>query len=117
MTLNDLVIFLQNPLKVARLWNFECERVFRDRMISDNDMVVFDGFRESTCKKYFNDLGLEAVEALPRLFASFTTFSADDTPIYNEVDGLSPLRKHLTINWWNTMRQMLLWSWCFFNKQ
>ncbi|CAD7696266.1 unnamed protein product [Ostreobium quekettii] len=87
--------YFKSPLKVARLWNCECERSLKDRMISANDMSVFDGFREAVSKKYFNDLGFEAVEAQPRLFASFTTVSADDTPIYNEVEGFESLKKTL----------------------
>lgn len=47
-------------------------------------------------KKYFDDLGIEAVEARPLLYSSFLTMSADETPIYNEVDGYEKLSKILT---------------------
>lgn len=49
----------------------ECERVFRDRMVNDTDMSKFDEFRVAVTKKYFEDLGLPAVEDRPLLFTSF----------------------------------------------
>jgi hypothetical protein len=58
-------------LQAARLWVHECERVFRDRMVNDTDMAKFDEFRASVTKKYFEDLGLGAVEERPLLFTSF----------------------------------------------
>lgn len=75
---------------------FECERVFRDRMINETDMQTFDTFRQTVTKKYFSDYGLEDVEAQPLLFASFNTFTADDTPVYNEVEGFDSLKKTLS---------------------
>jgi hypothetical protein len=57
--------------QAARLWVHECERVFRDRMVSDTDMAKFDEFRSSVTKKFFEDLGLQAVEERPLLFTSF----------------------------------------------
>jgi dynein heavy chain, axonemal len=37
--------YYREPLKVARLWVHECERVFRDRMVNESDMGKFDDFR------------------------------------------------------------------------
>jgi dynein heavy chain len=56
---------------VARLWLHECDRVFKDRMVSEADMVKYDEFRSATTKKYFEDLGMAAVEQQPLLFTSF----------------------------------------------
>lgn len=43
--------FYREPIKVARLWVHECERVFRDRMVNEADMVKFDEFRVAVTKK------------------------------------------------------------------
>lgn len=43
--------YYREPIKAARLWVHECERVFRDRMINDADMVKFDEFRVACTKK------------------------------------------------------------------
>lgn len=47
------------------------ERVFRDRMVSDTDMAKFDEFKTGVTKKYFEDLGMQALEQAPLLFTSF----------------------------------------------
>jgi AAA+ lid domain len=46
----------REPLKVARLWVHEVERVFRDRMVTEIDMAKFNEFRVNVTKKYFEDL-------------------------------------------------------------
>lgn len=58
-------------LQVGRLWIHEVERVFRDRMVSDTDMAKFDEFKTGVTKKYFEDLGMQALEQAPLLFTSF----------------------------------------------
>jgi len=61
------------PRQAVRLWVHECERVFRDRMVSDADAAKFDEFKAAVTKKYFEDLpgGAAAVDARPLLFTSF----------------------------------------------
>lgn len=80
---------------MARLWIHECERVFRDRMVSEADMLKFDEMRAVVSKKYFDDLGGEAVDARPLLFSSFMVCSADDTPLFTEISGYDELSKLL----------------------
>lgn len=60
-------------LQAVRLWIHECERVFRDRMVSDADAAKFDEFRVAVTKKYFEDVpgGIGALEERPLLFTSF----------------------------------------------
>eukprot|EP00879_Flechtneria_rotunda_P029616 GHRR01032042.1.p1 GENE.GHRR01032042.1~~GHRR01032042.1.p1 ORF type:complete len:1612 (+),score=608.41 GHRR01032042.1:122-4837(+) len=64
-------------------------------MVNDTDMAKFDEFRASVTKKYFEDLGLAAVEERPLLFTSFMQASADDTPLYAQVPGYEALKKAL----------------------
>lgn len=56
-----------------RLWLHECERVFRDRLVSDADAAKFDEFHAAVAKKYFDDApgGAAALEERPLLFTSF----------------------------------------------
>ncbi len=46
-----------SPLKVARLWVHECERVLSDRMVSEGDIVRFQDLKMSTIKRHFDDVG------------------------------------------------------------
>jgi len=50
----------------------EVERVFRDRMVNEVDMLKFDEFRYAMTKKYFDDCGgVTKIEERPLLFCSF----------------------------------------------
>lgn len=44
------------PKDIARLWVHECERVFRDRIISAPEMEVLDGMMAETAKKHLSEL-------------------------------------------------------------
>ena len=59
--------------QAVRLWMHECERVFRDRLVSEADATKFDEFRVAATKKFFEDLpgGMPALEERPLLFTSF----------------------------------------------
>lgn len=71
--------------KVVRLWLHECERVFRDRLVNDTDIEKYDEFVSAALKASFKEEPLDQVTAVPNLFTSFMDFTADDTPIYNQV--------------------------------
>lgn len=43
------------PKEIARLWVHECERVFRDRIISAPEMEVLDGMMAETAKKHLSE--------------------------------------------------------------
>lgn len=44
------------PKDIARLWVHECERVFRDRIISAPEMEALDGMMAETAKKHLSEL-------------------------------------------------------------
>lgn len=75
----------KSTTKVVRLWLHECERVFRDRLVSDTDIQKYDEFVSAVLKTSFKDEALDQVSESPNLFTSFMDFTADDTPIYNQV--------------------------------
>lgn len=58
--------------QIARLWVHEVERVFKDRMVNEADMIKFDEFRYAMTKKHFDDCGgITKLEERPLLFCSF----------------------------------------------
>eukprot|EP00201_Polytomella_parva_P017476 CAMPEP_0175071536 /NCGR_PEP_ID=MMETSP0052_2-20121109/19298_1 /TAXON_ID=51329 ORGANISM="Polytomella parva, Strain SAG 63-3" /NCGR_SAMPLE_ID=MMETSP0052_2 /ASSEMBLY_ACC=CAM_ASM_000194 /LENGTH=4543 /DNA_ID=CAMNT_0016338719 /DNA_START=12 /DNA_END=13643 /DNA_ORIENTATION=- len=91
--------YYRDPLKVARLWVHESERVFRDRMINEADLTKFDEFRAVVAKKYFDDCagGVAAVEERPLIYASNAsmTFTGEDVAVYNSIATYDILRKTL----------------------
>ncbi|KAI8473051.1 MAG: flagellar outer dynein arm heavy chain beta [Monoraphidium minutum] len=86
----------KEPVKAVRLWIHECERVFRDRLVSDADAAKFDEFRVGVTRKFFEDApgGLAALEERPLIFTSFMQPS-DDGSIYAPVPSYDALRKVL----------------------
>jgi dynein heavy chain, axonemal len=76
------------PLKVIRLWRHECERVFRDRLVNQNDLEKYDEFLIATLKSVFKEEPLDQIQATPNLFTSFIDATADGAPLYNQVISL-----------------------------
>ena len=44
-----------STVDIARLWVHECERVFRDRIISSGEMASMDAMMAETAKKYLTE--------------------------------------------------------------
>ncbi|GBF97683.1 flagellar outer dynein arm heavy chain beta [Raphidocelis subcapitata] len=107
----------KEPVKAVRLWLHECERVFRDRLVSDADAAKFDEFRAAVAKKYFDDApgGAAALlEERPLLFTSFMQQSGDE-PVYAPVSSYETLRKVLDdrlaeYNETNTVMELVLFQ-------
>lgn len=57
--------------KVVRLWKHECERVFKDRMVSLTDMEKYDDMMSGVIKNWFKEEPLDELNAQPNLFCSF----------------------------------------------
>lgn len=72
------------PVKVARLWTHECERVFRDRLVSEADMAKYDDMQTAALKTWLKEEPLAEVQAAPNLFTSFMDQTADGTPVYSQ---------------------------------
>jgi len=87
--------FYADPIKVVRLWVHECERVFLDRMVSEQDMTKFGEMRSTVTKKYFQDLDMAAVEERPLIYTNFMTFNSEDEPIYLGANQSDKLKKTL----------------------
>jgi dynein heavy chain len=73
----------------------ECERVFLDRMVSEQDMTKFAEMRSTVTKKYFQDLDMAAVEEQPLIYTNFMTFNAEEEPIYLGANQFAKLKKTL----------------------
>lgn len=62
------------PSDMARLWVHECERVFRDRIISAPEMEMLDGMMAEAAKKNLSEL--QVCTAMPVATESLS-FSCD----------------------------------------
>eukprot|EP00903_Cladosiphon_okamuranus_P006208 g6103.t2 len=80
------------PKDIARLWVHECERVFRDRIISAPEMEALDGMMAETAKKHLSELQADMF-APPVIF---TTFCGQGTSsAYTSVPDALTLKKVL----------------------
>lgn len=50
------------PIDLVRLWVHECERVFRDRIISVGEMEALDGMMADTAKKHLSEFQVNMAE-------------------------------------------------------
>jgi dynein heavy chain len=62
--------FGAHPLKAARLWAHECERVYADRLVTDADVATFSALRAAVVKKHLAALGVVSVMFGVRLLLS-----------------------------------------------
>lgn len=79
-------------LPMIRLWVHECERVFADRMITEQDLTRYMELVEVVAKKYYDGVNQEQVFARPNIFTTFTFQSADDEMTYTGISDAGKLR-------------------------
>lgn len=84
--------YFSSPVKVARLWMHECERVFQDRMINPADATRLSEMLEHARKKNFEDLDSDALAVRPLIFTAFTSQTPDGQPVYTNVDDYHKLK-------------------------
>jgi len=96
-------VFAGAPLKAARLWAHECERVYSDRLITDAEVATFYKLRTAAARLHLVHVGLSlaAIEARPLLFSAVCNTSAmsgedcadvGDLASYAEVESSDALR-------------------------
>ncbi|KAK3733203.1 hypothetical protein QZH41_019685, partial [Actinostola sp. cb2023] len=84
---------LKTPVDLVRLWMHECNRVYRDKLVEDKDIEMFDKIRMDITKKYFEDLDEEQLTSQPNLFCHFA--SGIGEPKYLQVQSWDSLSKLL----------------------
>jgi len=63
-------LYKNNPLGIARMWAHECHRVWRDRLITEVDRDLYEGFMGNGMKE-FPDMKPEEILAEPLLYTSY----------------------------------------------
>jgi dynein heavy chain len=81
-----------NSMAVIRLWVHECERVFADRLITEQDMSRYFELVEGVSKKQFDGVNQEQVLTRPNIFTTFTFNSNEDERPYTGISDAEKLR-------------------------
>jgi len=74
-----------DPVAIARLWQHECARTFRDRMIDEADLKKYDALMAEAVKQ-LTDVQLDEVVKEPNLWGPFTTTKDGDEGVYDQTD-------------------------------
>ncbi|XP_047143157.1 dynein beta chain, ciliary isoform X1 [Hydra vulgaris] len=81
------------PVDLVRLWNHECNRVYRDKFLDNSDTDLFDKIQADFNMKMFDDLDTVALNEKPLLYSHFAKGIGD--PKYNSVSSWGALSKLL----------------------
>ncbi|XP_070187600.1 dynein beta chain, ciliary-like isoform X2 [Littorina saxatilis] len=84
---------IKMPLDLIRLWMHETERVYRDKMVDEEDLATFDKVQKDVIKKSFEDADENAVFARPLVFCHFAQGIGDNK--YQAATGWTELNKIL----------------------
>lgn len=85
---------IKSPVDLVRIWNHECDRVYRDKFIDIKDIELYDKLQSDFNKKLFDDMDEEALNMKPLLFSHFAGGIGE--PKYLPVAGWDELSKLLT---------------------
>ncbi|XP_076453714.1 LOW QUALITY PROTEIN: dynein beta chain, ciliary-like [Babylonia areolata] len=83
----------KNPVELIRLWLHEAERVYRDKMVSKEDMDLFDKVEKDIIKRVFEDADETAVFQRPLIYCHFATGMGDAK--YMPIPGWDEINKVL----------------------
>ncbi|WAR03796.1 DYHC-like protein [Mya arenaria] len=83
----------KTPVDLVRLWMHESDRVYRDKLVEENDMESYDKLRKDVIKKSFEDLDENALYKEPVIFCHFASGIGEAK--YLPAEGWTELNKIL----------------------
>jgi dynein heavy chain len=80
-----------NTLGLIRLWAHECHRVWKDRLIFDEDVEAYMNYMKTSCKE-FTDVKEDDVFEEPLLYTSFVAACEGHEANYLPIKGMEHLK-------------------------
>jgi dynein heavy chain len=74
---------VKTPMDLIRLWMHEHERVYRDKMVDQDDMDTFDKVQKEIVKKSFEDADENLLFAKPLIYCHFAGGIGDNKYVPN----------------------------------
>jgi len=84
----------KTPVELVRLWMHEAVRVYRDKLIEEKDMELFDKLQKDIVKKTFEDMDEAILFATPLMFCHFSQGIGE--PKYTAIPSMPDLVKIVT---------------------
>ena len=88
-------IYKSNPLQLVRLWAHECHRVWRDRLLFDEDVDNYMSFMKNAIKQFPAEMKEELIFEEPLVFTSFVSSCKGHEPSYMSIIDMEDLRRVL----------------------
>eukprot|EP01059_Diplonema_ambulator_P034998 TRINITY_DN8108_c0_g1_i3.p1 TRINITY_DN8108_c0_g1~~TRINITY_DN8108_c0_g1_i3.p1 ORF type:complete len:4672 (+),score=1974.47 TRINITY_DN8108_c0_g1_i3:105-14120(+) len=84
-----------DPVLFIRLWRHECERTFRDRMVSEDEIGEYEAVMTQIVTKHLNEVSLvDDILQEPNIWAPFGQ-QGEDLDIYDSIDSYDQLSTFL----------------------
>ncbi|CAL1535630.1 unnamed protein product, partial [Lymnaea stagnalis] len=84
----------RTPTHLVRLYFHEAERVYKDKLVDDNDIELYEKFHTEIIKKNFEDQKEEAVNEKPLICCHFANGVGD--AVYGFITGWPQINKILS---------------------
>ncbi|KAK7507150.1 hypothetical protein BaRGS_00001085, partial [Batillaria attramentaria] len=84
---------VKSPAELVRLWIHESQRVYRDKLVDPEDLVLFDKIVKDIFKKLFEEIEEAVVFKTPNIYCHFAQGVGD--PKYMPVESWQSLNKLL----------------------
>lgn len=83
-------LYRANPLGVVRMWAHECNRVFLDRLIFDEDRELYMSYLRNGMKEF--EFKEEAIMESPLIYTSFVTACEGHEKAYFPIKDMGHLK-------------------------
>lgn len=90
MTLSVPGIYKQNPLKIARLWIHECQRIYLDRLLFEKDVEIYSTALKEGARAF--DMNNDELFAEPNIFTPFHLSCKGHEPNYFDIESVDELK-------------------------
>ena len=82
----------KTSVDLIRLWMHEAERVYRDKMVDQDDMALFDKLQKDIVKKSFEDADENILFRRPLIYCHFAQGLGDNKylPVSGKLEEVKP---------------------------
>ena len=107
LLLFELRLYRNKPDKLYRLWLHECNRVFLDRLLFEEDVIKYREFVKQATKTF--DINEEQMQVVPVIYTNFVSDCQGYEKAYLYLEEIDVLKKYLKISYLSIIIQTQQW--------